>query len=260
MAAPSPERRLARLAGRAAVCLGDLVFLPGCLCCGGDGFRRRGGVCLECWSRVRPWRTLPGHCLRCGEEGCRRCEDAPPHWSWIEAALTYEDAGRELILLYKFGPQGGRRSLGQPLAALLAASLRLTGIGRDIDLVTAVPSHGERIRERGFDAAWLLASRAARRVGLSPPRRLLRRPGGDAPRARPGPADAPAKAPEFRLRRNSRERIAGRRILLIDDVHTTGETLRRCAGLLAGAGAAEVRAAVLARTPRRRFARPTAIE
>jgi predicted amidophosphoribosyltransferase len=260
MAAPSPERRLARLAGRVSVCLGDLVFLPGCLRCGGDSFRRRAGVCLECWSRVRPWRTTPGHCLRCGEDGCRRCEDAPPHWSWLEATLTYEDAGRELILLYKFGPHGGRRSLGRPLAALLAASLRVTGVGRDVDVVTAVPSHGSRVRERGFDAAWILACQAARRAGLSPPRALLWRLGGDAPRARAALPDAPAPAPEFRLRRAARERIAGKRVLLVDDVYTTGETLRRCAGLLAGAGAAEVRATVLARTPRRRFARSPSIE
>ena len=134
-----------------------------------------------------------------------------------------------------------------PLAALLAAAVRAVGIDRDVHVVTAVPSHRRRLRERGFDAAQLLASRVCRRLDLPPARSLLRRYGAAAPRAR----GAPRGRPPFRLRRCARRLVAGRTVLLVDDVLTSGATVRACARLLADAGAAEVRVAILARTPLR---------
>ena len=174
-------------------------------------------------------------------------------------ALNYSGAARDLILLYKFGPEGGRMLLARPLAALMATAVRLSGIGLDVDLVTAVPSHPRRVLERGFDAAHLLARRLRRPAGLPAPRALLTRIGGDAPRARGPHGRSMLPEPEFRLRRRAKGRVQGRRVLLVDDVFTTGTTLRRCCRLLSAAGAAEVRSVVLARTPRRPFDRAVPI-
>ena len=163
------------------------------------------------------------------------------------AALRYEDAGRDLLRLYKFGARGGALPLARPLGSLLAAAMRATAIGLDVDVVVPVPSHRYRQRQRGFDAAGRLTRHACVAAGLPRPRHLLRRQGRRSARARtPGRVDRL----DYGLRQSRAAAIAGRTVLLVDDVVTTGDTIRRCASLLTAAGAAEVRIAVLARTPR----------
>jgi predicted amidophosphoribosyltransferase len=251
------SRRIARLAGGAVTALGDLIFLPGCLRCSGSSLRRRAGVCLSCWAAARPARRPSGRCLDCGDPG-GACSHPLPPWSWATAALTYEGAGRDLIRLYKFGPEGGRLPLARPLAGLLAAALRADGAALDVDLVVPVPSHRLRRRQRGFDAAATLARHAAAGAGLGAPCRLLWRRGSRGPRAIQAPGTGSQS--DYLLRRGARRRLVGRTVLVLDDVCTTGATLRRCAGLLLDGGAAEVRAAVLAFTPRRFFAGARAID
>ncbi|MFQ5768350.1 MAG: ComF family protein [Acidobacteriota bacterium] len=168
-----------------------------------------------------------------------------------------EGVGRDLSLLYKFGPQGGRPLMARPLAGLLAAAARASGICRDIDLLAAVPSHGRRVRQRGFDAPHLLARGLARRLRLPGPARLLIRTDRQQPRSRSKQAFCPDG--RFRLRRRAAQRIPGKTVLLLDDIFTTGTTLRECAQLLFHAGAGEVRGLVLARTPRRSMGSPQAV-
>ena len=249
------SRRAARLAGRAAVGLSDLVFVPGCLRCGKFRSRRRAGICLACWAAARPPLISAARCLDCGGPGTG-CGHPEPPWSWMIAALTYEEAGRDLIRLYKFSDQGGRLPLARPLAGLLAAALRAAAISLDIDLVVPVPSHRARRRDRGFDAAGHLARHVCAATGLPRPLALIRRRGRRGPRAR---ADDGHRS-DYLLRPSAGRQVAGRTVLLLDDVCTTGATLRRCAGLLAEAGALEIRVAVLAFTPRRSFASPAGME
>lgn len=247
------SRRLARLVGRAAVGLSDLLFVPGCLRCGTLHSLRRAGVCLACWAAARPPLITSARCLDCSGGGCGHPD---PPWSWMTAALAYEEAGRDLIRLYKFSDQGGRLPLARPLAGLLAAALQAAGISLDIDLVVPVPSHRARRRDRGFDAAGRLARHVCATTGLPRPLALIRRQGRRGPRA--GADDG--RRDDYLLRPSAARQVAGRTILLLDDVCTTGATLRRCAGLLAEAGALEIRVAVLAFTPRRGFARPAGME
>lgn len=249
------SRRLARLAGRAAVGLSDVVFIPGCLRCGELHTRRRAGVCLACWAAARPPRIHAARCLDCGGSG-GACPHPEPPWSWMTAALAYQEAGRDLIRLYKFSDQGGRLPLARPLARLLAETLKTSAIALDIDLVVPVPSHRARVRDRGFDAAGRLARHASAAAGLPRPLALIRRRGRRGPRA--GEDDGTRS--DYLLCPAAPRQVAGRTILLLDDVCTTGATLRRCAGLLSAAGALEIRVAVLAFTPRRGFASPATME
>ena len=206
----------------------DLLFPPKCPFCG--RVLDRPGLCPAC-EKALPWtgereglRTLSGG-LRC----------AAPLW--------YEDPARAGVLRFKFqGASGAARALG-PLVAQCAAE-RFSG---EFDVVTWVPVSRRRLRKRGYDQAELLA-RAACRVWDAEPAALLRKTVHNA--AQSTVQEAAARRANvlgvYELRPGAA--AAGRRILLIDDICTTGATLSECARVLRDAGAAEVVCAALALT------------
>jgi ComF family protein len=154
---------------------------------------------------------------------------------------AYEGVLRELIHLYKYGRV---KTLARPLGALLAAALPRE---ERFDAVTPVPLHWRRQWQRGFNQSELLARTMARRCGI-PVIHALKR-------VRPTVAQAGLSntgrrqnvAAAFRLRRA----VEGKRILLVDDVMTTGSTAAACALTLKRAGAAKVALLTVARVDRR---------
>ena len=150
------------------------------------------------------------------------------------ALLRYAGAGRELVARLKYrNARGSVPFLARGMAALVPAP---------VDLVTWAPTTPARRRGRGFDQARLLARAVARELGV-PCRPLLRRQPGPAQTGR----DAAARrhGPAFTARRA----LDGRRVLLVDDVVTTGATIRAAARALTASGAAEVHVVAAARTP-----------
>ncbi len=154
---------------------------------------------------------------------------------------AYEGTLRKLIHLFKYS---GMRGLEKPLGALLAAALPGD---RQFDAVVPVPLHWRRRWQRGFNQSELLGKIIARRRGI-PLIRALRR--CSATRAQAGLSNAQRRenvAGAFRARR----RLAGLRILLVDDVMTTGATVGACAQALKKSGAKSVSVLSLARVDRR---------
>lgn len=151
---------------------------------------------------------------------------------------------RELIHLYKYGRV---QTLAKPLADLLAAALPRE---ERFDAVTPVPLHWRRQWQRGFNQSDLLARITARRYGIPVVRALgrvhatLTQAGLSNTRRRQNVAAA------FQTRRGGRA-VEGKRILLIDDVMTTGSTAAACALALKRAGAAKVALLTIARVDRR---------
>ena len=198
----------------------DLLFPPKCPFC-----RRvvdSPGVCGAC-EKALPW-TAEAEGLRTGPDGLV-----------CAAPLFYEGQVRDALLRLKFH---GAEHLARPLGALVArcAAERLSG---EFDAVTWVPVGPKRLRRRGYDQARLLAE-AACRVWETSPERLLEKT-GDNP-AQSGLADADARRANVlgMYAVTTGAAVAGRRILLIDDICTTGATLTECVRTLRDAGAGRV--------------------
>jgi ComF family protein len=178
---------------------------------------------------------------------CHGCQTSPLPFSRVWTVLAYGGATTQAILHLK---HGRRRHLAQPLGALLAPAVA-AAIDDGVTALCPVPLHPRRLRRRGFNQALDLL-RVAEKLARRPPARALVVPDG-LRRIRDTPAlgwESPASrrrivADAFAVPRPAWAK--DRRILLVDDVMTTGATLAECARVLLKAGAGEVQAVALAR-------------
>jgi ComF family protein len=220
----------------------DLVFPPRCVGC------RRAGVwfCPDCLTQVRPI-PLP-ICRICGDrvfaaDLCVSCRQAPPAIDGIRSVTLHQGPVRKAIHGFKYRRQ---RDLAPVLGSLLADYLILNPPPGD--LLAPVPLHPGRQRQRGYNQSILLAralTEALPHAGLSVNDTALRR--------------VRATASQTNLDRHQRKQnvagafacadgsLASRRVLLIDDVCTTGATLEACALACRQAGAASVWALTVTR-------------
>ena len=157
---------------------------------------------------------------------------------------SYEGTLRELIHLYKYA---GIRTLSQPLGDLLGRALP---IEEHFDAVTAVPLHWRKQWHRGFNQSELLARAMARRRGV-PVVRALRRARSTAAQAGLSNSDRRRNVSAAFRAVGGVQKLAGKRVLLIDDVMTTGSTAAACARALKQAGVAKVVLLTVARVDRR---------
>jgi ComF family protein len=204
--------------------------------------------CFGCGAAL-PWRPSPlGLCA-----ACRRALPAAPASDVLHAAWSYQPPIDEVIRRLKYGRL---EYLAEDLASGIAEAVLASGTPRH-DWVTPVPLHWRRRLDRGYDQAALLAAGVARRLDV-PFRTFLVRT-----RATPPQAGAPASSRRdnvvgaFACPARRRPGLQGARVLLVDDVVTTGATLDAASRALLGAGAAEIAAAVAAATPPPASRRPT---
>jgi ComF family protein len=208
---------------------------------------------------------LPGACARCGAAGsrdavCPRCrlellrlaprfESAapPPLESWV-AAVAFEAEAAQWLRRFKY-PQPGLFGLDPAAEAVAAALIGEAGRrvpGPSPDLIVPVPLHPRRLRQRGFNPAATLAEALGRDRGLPVDPAALARVRDTPSQTRlPRRQRAENVSGAFRARRHT----PVERIWLVDDVVTTGSTLREAARTLRGAGARRVVAVCAARTP-----------
>jgi len=158
--------------------------------------------------------------------------------------VLYDATARRFLLRAK---NGHRREILGPLAGQLAAAVAVSGIADGIDGVVPVPSSPLARWRRGFDPASLLAQELARAAGLPLLDDVLRKRGLGGPAVKS--LNATARWAGAGRNIAARRVVSGAKILLVDDVLTTGATAAACAVAIRNAGAAEVRVAVWARTP-----------
>ena len=230
----------------------DIVLPPRCLACRStvDG---QGQLCAACWRQL----TFLGDpmCAICGfpfayEQGpdalCGSCVREAPEFAAARAALRYDEASRGLILALKHGDRTDLApSLGRWLARAGAALLE------GADVLVPVPLHRRRLFARRYNQAALVAEALGRASGLELVPDLLRRK-----RSTP-PQGGLSRSARFRnlegaivLPAESRPAVQGRTVVLVDDVMTTGATVRTCSQVLLRGGAREVRVLTVARVVR----------
>lgn len=207
-------------------------------------------LCTQCMQKVEP--ISSPLCTICGapfateggaDHKCGRCSEAPPPFAAARAAVVYDGVVQELIHTFKYDL---KVQLRLPLALLTLRLLTPFIQTKNPDLVLPVPLHSKRLRARGFNQALLLGEKMAKEWNIPLSRRNLLRTRWTEPQIHLAAADRIANVRgAFALAHP--EEIGNRRIVLIDDVYTTGSTAAECAKTLMLAGAKEVVVVTVAR-------------
>ncbi len=177
-----------------------------------------------------------------GNEVCAVCREGQVNFDATYSFGSYEGPLRQLIHLFKYGKI---ESLAQPLGVMIVRALPLDA---RFDLVLPMPMHWRKQWSRGFNQAELLAGHVAARYGLKPEKHL-RRSRYTRPQASLSETERQKNLKNsFCIHRP--DQVWGKRVLLVDDVMTTGATLREAAGVLKAAGVKSVTALTLGRVGR----------
>jgi len=230
----------------------DLVYPPRCPVCG-IAVAEQGGLCSACWGGLE----FPGEpcCVTCqrpmsptshaGRPQCRTCAAHPPQHSRVTAATLYNDTSRQLVLNLK---HGHKIALAGLMGRLIAGRLEHQGPGEPLPLLVPVPLHRWRLWSRGFNQAALLAREIAKagkgEVMLDA---LVRRQSTPSLGGLGREARERVLAGAIQPSSHRREALRGRKVILVDDVLTSGATTRACVAAVLDAGAAEVHIACFAR-------------
>lgn len=235
------------MVGNVAKAVLDLLFPP--LCIGCRAQVGQAGFCAACWSGI-DFLDGPG-CACCGlpfgvalegENLCAACLARPPAFDSARAILAYDEKSRSAILALKHADRldlvpGFTRWLGRTGRAVLDGS----------DLVIPVPLHPIRLWRRRYNQSAELARRLARDWKLSYAPFALTRSRSTISQGAMASARARRRNVLGAFKVPDPAKVAGKRILLLDDVLTTGATAEACARALKRAGAARVHVLVLAR-------------
>jgi ComF family protein len=206
---------------------------------------RNGTVCHDCWDSLEPMKPA---CSRCGQHyasgPCSECAQCLPlvYLDFARSFGLYRNELGRILRQYKYRAD---QSLAPGLVRLLELAFRQNFSSLDWDVLAIVPTHAARVRDRGFDHLRLLSRLLSGRIAV-PARRILSKRLASRPQA---------GLTEKQRRRNVRRSFAlrgsveGGRILLLDDILTTGATANECARVLKRGGASRVGVLTVARAP-----------
>ncbi|MDD5496057.1 MAG: ComF family protein [Candidatus Omnitrophica bacterium] len=226
----------------------NMVFPMRCVSCGKDmNSREKTAVCGFCMSKIRL--NPKPYCVSCGrsvdkiKKRCRQCENIAFHFKSAHAACLYEGTIKDLLHAFKYKSNLSFADILSKLMIDFVKDNRETL--RGLDMITSVPLGRRRLNSRGFNQSKLLADRLSEEFSI-PYVELLNK------RRHTGYQSELPKLRRLSNLSNAFEALDAsaakdKRVLLIDDVMTTGATLNECSRTLLASGAREVRCLVLAR-------------
>ncbi|MBI4778092.1 ComF family protein [Candidatus Desantisbacteria bacterium] len=231
----------------------NLIFPAECSLCPNplETMRQR-YICSDCLNKIKPI-ELP-ICEKCGKPLspsfnlvqhplCRQCRTMRRYFTSARAVGTYENVLKKAIWLFKYE---GKTGLQETLGSLMVDRIRCLGWNEGIDIIVPVPLHKTKLKSRGYNQSDILAAFMSKKLGIPVSRNNLKR--------------IKATTTQASLKRSQRiknihnafsikqpEKFSGKRILLIDDVFTTGATSNECSRILKQASSSGIFVLTLAR-------------
>jgi competence protein ComFC len=206
-------------------------------------------ICLSCREKIKPWAS--SYCLCCGRvfvgagepQHCRDCLERTPPYARHRSCARYEGTVKDVILLYKYR---GFEVLGDFLGDFVArATAPELALWPGVEAIIPVPLHPARKRERGFNQSQVLAGRLSKIRNIRLEEKRLVKVKNVPPQTTLAAKDREKNVRgAFRLKKTGD--LEGKVVLLVDDVFTTGSTIRECSSVLRKAGVKEVRAVTVA--------------
>ena len=231
-----------------AACV-DLLLPPACLLCGQllpAGLNAQ-SFCHDCLTAMPP--LSPAHCRCCAQlfpnatsnHLCRTCLKRPPSFSIVHAVGIYQGSIKDAVHQLKYRNQ---LTLAEPLGQILATVVSSAGNNFVPDCIVPVPLHPHRLRQRGYNQALEVARPISRELSAPLDTALLHR---NRKTQQQQGLSATDRRSNLRNAFVLVSKEPARKILLIDDVMTTGETVRECCRTLVAGGVEEVQVAIIGR-------------
>ncbi|MEN6374773.1 MAG: ComF family protein [Smithella sp.] len=235
--------------------VGDIIFPPQCVACAEIIKQSSEGVfCPSCLSKISfitgslcpicglPFLDSPAENHICGD-----CIHSPPYYAKVRAVASFESIIMEAIHKFKYGRN---ISIGSALGSFMAGFSFPDFVFSEYSLLIPVPLHIKRLRERGFNQSLLLAEEIGKKHHLPVNFSLLKRCNFTLTQTGLNKAER-EKNIQGAFTVTDKNKIAGKCIILVDDVYTTGSTINECARVLMKAGAKKVAALTLSRVIRK---------
>ncbi len=217
----------------------DLFYPPTCPGCGRDIGEEQSLICQDCWHRIT-YLSAP-FCRSCGapcdglveQATCDQCPYPSPAFDRCRSVVAYCETMQRILHAYKFD---GRRRLSRPLSRLLYWGYRRYYGDERFDMVIPVPLHSSRLREREFNQATEMLKHLEKGAGFPVRYNILRRVRATVPQSTLYGPDRYANVSDaFEL--NPGAPVKAKRILIVDDMLTTGNTVSEISRVLKGNGA-----------------------
>lgn len=231
--------------------IADIIFPPRCLCCA-DNIIEHGNLCADCWADTQ-FITEP-FCDICGypqelevdliEGICSFCTAKKPSYQKARALFSYENAGLQLIHNLKYYD---KQHIAEPLSKMLYS--KYSDIIMQADIIVPVPIHWRRLLMRKYNQSLLMSNCLSKFSGKPVIADLLYRTKYTAPQNRMNYKERYRNIKDIiKVTDKYQDMIAGKNILLVDDVITTGATINGCAKELTKAGSCSINVVTFAKT------------